>query len=149
MTPVQRIAMYEPSSKPSSGPGLESRVDRFGAFASMLCAVHCALLPLVFGILPALGLGFLANHGFEQIFVSFAIVLATISLIYGLRKHGSYRAFVFLVPGIVLLLIGVTNGVDHSNPWHAMIVSIGGTLIALSHVINMRLTHVHGPSCNH
>ncbi len=149
MPPAQRIAMYDPSSKLPSDHGLESRIDRFGAFASMLCAVHCALLPLVFGVLPALGLGFLADHGFEQIFVSFAIVLATISLIYGLRKHGSYRAFVFLVPGIALLVIGIATGADHSNPWHAVVVSIGGSLIALSHVINMRLNHVHSPSCSH
>ncbi len=149
MSPAQRIAMYDPSAKLPPIHGVESRIDRVGAFASMLCAVHCALLPLVFGVLPALGLGFLANHGFEQIFVSFAILLATISLLYGLRKHGSYRAFVFLLPGIALLVIGIATGVDHSNPWHAAVVSVGGTLIALSHLINMRLNHVHGPSCRH
>lgn len=124
-------------------------MDRFGAFASMLCAIHCALLPLIFGILPALGLGFLAGHAFEQVFVSFAIVLATISLMFGLRKHGSYRAFWFLVPGILLLVAGVLAGADHGNPWHAAVVSIGGTMIALSHLINMRLTHVHSPACRH
>ena len=35
--------------------------DRFGATASFLCAVHCALLPLVIAALPAIGLGFLAR----------------------------------------------------------------------------------------
>ncbi len=115
----------------------------------MLCAIHCALLPLIFGILPALGLGFLAGHAFEQVFVSFAIVLASISLMFGLRKHGSYRAFLFLVPGILLLLVGILAGVDHANPWHATVVSVGGTMIALSHLINMRLNHVHSPACRH
>ena len=115
----------------------------------MICAIHCALLPLIFGILPALGLGFLAGHAFEQVFVSFAIVLASISLMFGLRRHGSYRAFLFLVPGILLLVVGVLSGVDHANPWHATVVSIGGTLIALSHLINLRLTHVHSPACEH
>ncbi|HET9033801.1 MAG TPA: MerC domain-containing protein [Dokdonella sp.] len=141
--------MDERISQPRSHHGLESRIDRFGALASMLCAVHCALLPLLFGILPALGLAFLADHAYEQIFVSFAIVLASISLLHGLRKHGSYRALLILVPGILLLVVGMLIGADHSNPWHATVVSIGGTLVALSHVINMRLTHVHGPSCRH
>lgn len=147
--PAQRIAMDDRLPPVPSNRRIESRVDRFGALASMLCAVHCALLPLIFGVLPALGLGFLANHAFEQAFVSFAIVLATISLVYGARKHGSYRALLILVPGIILLIIGVLMGVDHSDPWHATVVSIGGGLVALSHVINMRLTHVHGPSCQH
>ena len=149
MTPALPIIVHDRSPKTPARLDLEGRVDRFGAFASMLCAIHCALLLLVFGVLPALGLGFLANHGFEQGFVGFAIVLATISLIYGLRKHGSYRAFVFLVPGILLLVVGVLIGSNHADPWHATVVSIGGTLIALSHVINMRLNHVHGPACRH
>jgi hypothetical protein len=148
-TSSQRMTVEDKISNSPSRRGMESRVDRFGALASMMCAVHCALLPLIFGVLPALGLGFLAEHGFEQAFVSFAIVLASISLVFGLRRHGSYRAFLFLVPGILLLVIGVLIGSNHSDPWHATVVSIGGTLIALSHVINMRLTHVHGPACRH
>lgn len=136
-------------SKRLPGKGLDSRVDRVGALASMLCAIHCALLPLIFGILPALGLGFLAGHAFEQVFVSFAIVLASISLLFGLRRHGRYRAFLFLMPGILLLVVGVLVGSDHANPWHAAVVSIGGTMIAVSHLINMRLTHVHSPACRH
>ncbi|MGB0135287.1 MerC domain-containing protein [Dokdonella sp.] len=129
--------------------GINKRIDRFGAFASMLCAIHCALLPVVFGVLPALGLGFLANHVYEQIFVGFAILLASISLWFGLRKHGSYLAFWFLVPGIVLLVYGMLIGSDHANSGHAVVVSIGGTLVAISHLANLRLNHVHGPNCDH
>ncbi|MEZ5462340.1 MerC domain-containing protein [Dokdonella sp.] len=129
--------------------GIDQRIDRFGAFASMLCAVHCALLPVVFGVLPALGLGFLANHAYEQAFVGFAILLASVSLWFGLRKHGSYLAFLFLVPGIILLVVGVLIGSDHENSGHALIVSIGGTLVAVSHLANLRLGHVHGPNCDH
>ena len=149
MNPILTTPMDDVSAKPAVPTGLEARVDRFGALASMLCAVHCALLPVMFGVLPMLGLGFLAWHGFERAFVGFAIVLASISLLYGLRKHGSYRAFLFLVPGILLLVIGVVVGSDHTDPLHATVVSIGGTLVALSHVINMRLNHVHGPACRH
>ena len=98
-------------------------VDRFGATASFLCAVHCALLPLVFGVLPALGLAFLANHAIERAFVAFAIVLATTSLLFGLRRHGSYRAFWVLIPGIVLLVAGMFVGLDHSNILHAVLVT--------------------------
>lgn len=129
--------------------GFERVIDRVGASASFLCAVHCALLPVVFGLLPALGLEFLANHAIERAFVSFAIVLASTSLVFGLRKHGSYRAFWFLIPGIILLVTGLLIGDDHADPRHAVMVSIGGALVALSHLVNLRLNHVHGPGCNH
>ena len=128
---------------------LDRAVDRFGAAASFLCALHCALLPIVFGVLPALGLAFLANHTVERVFVGFAIVLATTSLLFGLRRHGSYRAFWLLVPGIVLLIAGMLVGLEHTNILHAVLVSVGGSLVALSHVVNLRLSHVHGPDCVH
>jgi len=134
-------------ARPASG--FDRIVDRFGAFASFLCAVHCALLPVLFGVLPALGLAFLANHAIERAFVGFAIVLATTSLLFGLRKHGSYRAFWFLIPGIVLLVAGMLVGATHADTLHAVLVSVGGTLVALSHLVNLRLNHVHGPDCVH
>lgn len=127
-------------------------VDRFGATASFLCAIHCALLPVVFGVLPALGLAFLADHAFERAFVGFAIVLASLSLAVGWRQHGSLRALWFLAPGIALLVCGLVIDGDHASPTgHAILVSIGGTLVALAHLVNLRLAqaHVHGPACNH
>lgn len=138
----------DPSTAKPLGP-FDKLIDRFGAVASFLCAVHCALLPLVFGVLPAFGLAFLADHAFERAFVSFAIVLATISLYFGLRRHGSYRAFWLLLPGIALLITGLLIADDHAGIGHAVLVSIGGALVALSHLVNLRLNHVHGPDCMH
>ncbi len=124
-------------------------VDRFGALASFLCAVHCALLPVVFGVLPALELAFLSDHRIERTFVAFAVALATTSLLFGLRRHGSWRAFWVLIPGIALLVAGLLVGDSHANPLHAVLVSSGGVLVALAHLVNLRLDHVHGPDCRH
>ena len=47
---------------PSEGQtALSEAADRIGASASFLCALHCAALPFVFALLPALGLGFLGD----------------------------------------------------------------------------------------
>lgn len=125
--------------------------DRFGATASLLCAVHCALLPLVLAVLPALGLGFLADHRFEHAFIAFASVLALTTLLFGFRRHQHFRAFWFLVPGIVLLFAGIFVEFDNSALLHAGLVALGGTLVAIAHLTNLRLNHVHvhGPTCGH
>lgn len=139
-------------SSPSPHPSWFARfADRFGATASFLCAVHCALLPLVIAVLPMLGLGFLADHRFERFFVAFAAVLALSTLIIGFRRHQSFRAFWFLLPGIVLLVAGVVVDVDHATVGHAVLVSLGGTLVALAHLMNLRLAHghVHDAACGH
>lgn len=133
-------------------PSLLARyADRFGATASFVCALHCAALPLVIAVLPALGLGFLADHAVERAFVAFASVLALASLAFGFRRHRRYRAFWFLVPGVALLLAGVLVDVDGAPFAHALMVSLGGTLVALSHLANLRLghAHVHDAACGH
>ncbi|HEV7491260.1 MAG TPA: MerC domain-containing protein [Rhodanobacteraceae bacterium] len=125
--------------------------DRFGATASFLCAVHCALLPIIIAALPALGLSFLANHRFERGFIAFASVLATTTFIVGFRRHRRFHAFWFLVPGLSFLAAGVIVDSDHSSLLHAVLVSIGGTLVAVSHLTNLRLAHghVHDAACEH
>ena len=125
--------------------------DRFGATASFLCAVHCALLPLVIASLPAIGLGFLANHRFERGFIAFASVLALTTLIIGFRRHQKFRAFWFLVPGILLLAAGIIVDFEESATMHAILVALGGTLVAVSHLTNLRLAHghVHDAACEH
>jgi hypothetical protein len=137
---------------PLHRPSLFARLaDRFGATASFLCAVHCALLPLVIAALPAIGLGFLANHRFERGFIAFASVLALTTLVVGFRRHRQFRAFWFLVPGIALLTAGIIVDFEHSSTLHAILVSCGGTLVAISHLTNLRLAHghVHDAACGH
>src|SRR5262249_35569414 len=124
----------------AQNPSLFARLaDRLGATASFLCAVHCAALPLVLAALPALGLSFLANHEFERAFIAFASVLAATMLILGIRRHKQFRAMWFLVPGLVLLAAGVIVDADGARIMHAVLVSCGGTLVALSHLTNLRL----------
>ncbi len=138
------------STNPPRHSAFARIADRFGATASMLCAVHCALLPLVIAILPALGLGFLADHRFEHAFIAFASVLALTALIFGFRRHQRFHAFWFLVPGIALLFAGVVVEYD-STILHAALVAMGGSLIALAHLTNLRLSHghVHDAACSH
>src|ERR1700755_1189889 len=92
--------------KPQTHRPLSGFADRLGAMASFLCAVHCALLPFVLAALPAFGLGFLADHGFEHGFIFCATLLALVTLVHGYRRHRARRALALLIPGLVLLWIG-------------------------------------------
>jgi len=116
-------------------------LDHIGATGSMLCAVHCAALPLVLALMPALGAG-LAGAGFEIGFIVFASAMALSSLLLGYRRHRALRALLFLLPGLALLWSAVLIPPLHHNVIaHAVAMALGGTLIATSHLINLRLTH--------
>jgi hypothetical protein len=118
-------------------------LDRVGATASFLCAIHCVSLPLVVAILPALGLGFLASHGFERAFVACAAALALGSLAAGFRHHRRWRAFAVLLPGLALMCAGLVADAAAQPLLHAVLVGTGGLLVAGAHVANLRLGHAH------
>jgi hypothetical protein len=139
---------------PKSAPNraLSGFADRLGATASFLCAVHCALLPFVLAALPAFGLGFLADHGFERAFILCASLLALFTLVQGYRRHRAPRALALVLPGLLLLWIGGFVVDAHGTMlWHAVLVALGGSLVAAAHLTNLRLIHVydHTACCDH
>jgi hypothetical protein len=129
--------------------------DRVGATASFLCAIHCALLPFVLALLPFFGLEFLADHRFERGFVLFACVLALVALIRGFRRHQRPLPLMLAIPGLALLVFGVTVAQNYSIVLHSIMVASGGLLLASAHFVNLRRdnrigqAHVHGPQCAH
>jgi hypothetical protein len=127
-------------------------VDRLGSVGATLCAVHCALLPFALALLPVLGLGILASAGFELGFVGFATLMAISSLWHGYRHHRAYHAFLLLVPGLAALWSGIfVEVLHHQRLPHAITMSIGGVLVSLAHLANMRLSagHVHDEHGTH
>ncbi len=129
--------------------------DRVGATASFLCAIHCALLPFVLALLPFIGLEFLADHRFERGFVFFACVLALFALVRGFRRHQRPLPLMLAIPGLALLLLGVTYAENYSIILHSVLVTCGGLLLASAHFVNLRrdshrdAPRVHGPQCAH
>jgi multisubunit Na+/H+ antiporter MnhC subunit len=125
-------------------PSRHRFLDRLGAGGSLLCAIHCALLPLVIALLPSLGITALGGDAFEFGFVLFATGLGLVSLILGYRRHGEVRALSLLVPGLAILWIGVLYApLHHTLVLHAIAMTIGGTLVGLAHLANLRLTYGH------
>jgi hypothetical protein len=86
-----------------------------------------------------LGLSFLANHLFERVFISAASCLALGVLWMGYRQHRNSLPVSVLFAGLVPLWIGgfLLDG-HNAIGLHAVLVSFGGTCLALAHVINMR-----------
>jgi len=137
---------------PTPSTGLRKFLDRFGATGSLICAVHCAVLPAVLAVAPALGLSFWLSDGVEATIVIFVTVLGLFSLIWGYLRHRALKALLLLVPGLVLLWAGLLHPeLHHSRVPHAVVMTLGGVLVGLAHVVNLRLNHVHvhDASCAH
>lgn len=127
-------------------------LDRFGAAGALICAIHCAVLPLLVALAPSLALSVWLDDAFEVGFVVFASLLGVFSLVQGYRRHRALRALSLLLPGLAALWLGVWYPPLHdAEVPHAVAMTFGGTLVGLAHLVNLRLNHghVHDASCAH
>ena len=111
--------------------------------ASILCAVHCAIVPVLLTSLPLLGLGFLANPIIEWGMIIFALCIGVyaIGLSY-FRTHHKWLPMMLLVLGFLIIITG------HAfiTSWReAIVVPIGGLLIATAHFFNYRYSGMCTP----
>lgn len=115
----------------------EGWMARLGAGLSLACAVHCALTPLLVGILPLLGLSFLSEERTEAWLVGAVVVLATGSALWGFKRHGALRAVMAFAGAVGLLLMGRWLGDEH--PLGVPLTIAGGLAIAGAHWLSARL----------
>ncbi|MCC7096554.1 MAG: MerC domain-containing protein [Thermomonas sp.] len=141
--------------KPASCPADKRSngwLDRIGATGSLVCAIHCAVLPILIALLPSLGVALWLGDGFEWSFVLFASLFGLSVLAWSYRRHRALRALSLMLPGLAALWLGVLYAPLHQSLLpHALVMTLGGTLVGLSHLINLRLNHghVHTAACAH
>jgi len=66
---------------------LKINYDALGIAASVACAIHCAVLPLLMSSLPILGINIINNVFFEYGMILLAAAIGIYSLMHGFRKH--------------------------------------------------------------
>ena len=123
--------------------------DVLGVAASLACAIHCALLPLLFTSLPIFGINVIENTVFEIIMVVLAFAIGICSLYHGWKKHhhNLVPIIVFLL-GFIFLVLKLFF-VEYEN-W-LLVPAVTGIMSA--HIMNFRACkiHNHAPAedCTH
>lgn len=121
---------------------ITKKLDHLGMGVSFVCAIHCAVLPVLVGVLPLIGLELLAHPVFETaIIITSLIIGATAILRAWKRHHKPQPAFIMLI-GFTLILAGRFLA-DESHEW--LFLSVGGITVAVSHYFNWLLDR----SCHH
>jgi hypothetical protein len=113
-------------------------LDRLGAVLGFLCAVHCLAVPLLLGAMPAIGLGFLADHAFDLTIIGLASVVAFFAARSGLRAHGDKRVALGFLAAVSLLIAGHLLGEDGLAGRAPSVV--GGFALFGLHLVNLRLS---------
>ncbi len=110
--------------------------DFWGITTSMLCAVHCALLPVLATLSALSGKLITHNHWFEVIMILLAIIIASISLLSSyLKRHRDPIPIIIMLSGFIMMLSGhLLLDEIHLHKINAM----GGICIAVAHWINWK-----------
>lgn len=145
------------------------RWDQVGAWASIACAVHCLVAPLIFLALPALS-GIWVHPGSHALMAVLVVPLASVVLLRGYRVHQKKWIAVAAGVGIACILVGcalplmdggsvlaesaeacasccpqVIEGEDGEAaigwPPASMATVLGSTLLAVGHFGNITCRH--------
>ena len=137
--------MLHQSPPPQNDMSTESstlrQADRLGFAASFLCAIHCALVPILLALLPAFGLNVGGWIDIDQAFVVFATLLGATTLTLGYRRHRAFRAWALLLPGLGLVWTGSFTVLHNHGIAHAVVMTLGGLMLAGAHLLNLKLSH--------
>ena len=123
--------------------------DALGIAASIACAIHCALLPLVLTSLPILVFNIINNLFFEILMIVIAMGMGIYSLLHGYKKHHHtlVPAFLFSLGMLVLILKQVFHA------YQLWFLVPGVFLIITAHFLNYqkcrKSVHDHNESCSH
>lgn len=116
-------------------------LDFWGFTASMLCAIHCAALPLLVTLSVAGNLSLLSDPYWEFAFLSGSALLAILSLLPGRRTHQNWAPLLLALLGFAAILCAhgqdFLHGHHHEAP--SWVAALGGLLIAGAHWLNWRL----------
>jgi hypothetical protein len=126
-----------------SEPALSQRalklVDTLGIAASSLCAIHCAAMPLVIGILPLLGLQVLEGPLAHRVLAFFVSIFCT-GIIPGFLRHRKMIVLKIMLPGLLLVLFATFGAPNYlSESWEVPLISLGNLLVISAHWLNRRL----------
>jgi hypothetical protein len=119
-------------------PVFPGGLDRAGVVLSSACALHCALMPAVAGVLPIIGLNDVVPETVESMLLLTSVIVAMVSLAGGCRHHRQWRPWLFLFGGLALISVGRLL-LDEVRWFETGIVTTGALLIATAHLVNSRL----------
>jgi len=108
-------------------------LDRFGSIASTVCAIHCALSPIVFGLLPLIGGANANERWLEPVFVLAAGVLAVTALARGYAVHHRRSVAGLFALDFASIVAGRWIVAEASPLWESGLVVAGSLILVLAH----------------
>ena len=104
--------------------------------ASILCLIHCLLLPLAIAFIPAVGVLIALPESVHIILFITAVPVSSVAIVAGYRRHGAALPGAIAIFGLVLIGAGALAGLPLLVETS---VTVAGSLaLATGHLWNLR-----------
>jgi len=114
-------------------------LDKTAISLSVVCALHCMLLPVALAFLPSLASLPMGDESFHRALVFLVLPLSLIALTLGCKRHRQWYVFAIGAMGCSVLLITAVLGHDLMGEFFEKVATIiGSSLVASSHLVNYR-----------
>ena len=105
-------------------------LDALGATTSLVCAVHCAVVAFLLGVMPAASV--LAAPWIDWVFLATSMCIGLAALVPGYRHHGEPRPLMLFVAGMSLL-ISIRALSLAPSPGELLVVLLAATCLVGAH----------------
>ena len=128
---------------------LQEKADKFAISLSLICALHCAVLPSLWVLIPSfVALGFDSEliHLWMLLIV---IPVSGVALTSGVRKHGNCMLLLAGVTGLLVLASAVILGGDFlGESGEKLVTVLGSLMVGIVHFRNYRSCRDTDCSCH-
>ncbi|MDG1089629.1 MAG: MerC domain-containing protein [Candidatus Marinimicrobia bacterium] len=119
---------------------LNINLDNVAISFSVLCGLHCLLLPIAIIFFPAISATFMGSEDFHKTLLYFIIPSSIIAMTVGCKMHGKYNVYLYGIIGVGTLLIASFFGHDYFGESGEIILTLIGTgIVSYGHLKNQRL----------
>jgi hypothetical protein len=125
--------------------GRQRWLDGLAVTASILCLIHCLLLPALLIALPVLAAMLVVPESVHAIAFVLAVPISLLAILSARGRHA--RRWPFRIAGVGLVLLGVGAFAVSNEMIERIVTSAGAVLLALAHIGNWRALSHHAEAC--
>ncbi|CAL2103090.1 MerC mercury resistance protein [Tenacibaculum sp. 190130A14a] len=112
-------------------------IDIIAFTSSIICAIHCAVIPIVLSFSSLGSLHFLENPYIEWTFIALGILFVFMSLWPSYKtNHHQVKPLLFALAGFFLIGIG---RFEFTELWEVINTVIGASLVSVAHYFNWKM----------
>ncbi len=116
-----------------------NKIHKTGLILSLLCTIHCVLLPFILTIFPYFFISLFLSEKIEIYILLTSLIFSSMSVCFGLKTHKNFKILPIFATGLIIILIAKTIFHSHESNSHNILMIIGGLIISVSHFLNNKL----------